>query len=257
MKNERPKISVVINTYNAERFLEKVIRSVLDFDEILVCDMESTDSTIDIAEKHKCRIVTFPKRNHTIVEPARDFAIHSAANEWVLVVDADEIVTAELKEYLYHRAAEPHCPAGFYIPRRNRFIGRKTHSSPDYQLRFFKKSLTVWPNQIHSVPQINGEVEKIKSSWKSNVCLDHLADSTVYEVIEKLNRYTCCELDKKGRNFSACAIIYRPLWTFLRTYFMQGGFRDGTRGVIRCMLRAFYQVALVAKILEHKMEADA
>ena len=94
-------ISVVINTYNAELHLEKVLDAVKDFDEIVVCDMESTDSTLAIAKKHGCRITTFPKGNITIVEPARNFAIQQATHEWVLVVDADEVITPQLREYLY------------------------------------------------------------------------------------------------------------------------------------------------------------
>ena len=86
-------ISVVINTYNAEEHLEKVVKAVQDFDEVLVCDMESTDHTVEIARRMGCRVVTFPKAHHTIVEPARNFAIQSATSPWVLVVDADGIYT--------------------------------------------------------------------------------------------------------------------------------------------------------------------
>ena len=96
-------ISVVINTYNAEKHLSQVLDAVKDFDEVVVCDMESTDNTIGIAREYGCRIVTFPKGNITIVEPARNFAIHQAKHEWVLVVDADEVITPELREYLYNR----------------------------------------------------------------------------------------------------------------------------------------------------------
>ena len=89
--NEEKKISVVINTYNAEQHLQRVLDAVKDFDEVLVCDMESTDSTLEIAQKNGCRIVTFPKADHKSAEPARTFAIQSASSPWVLVVDADEM----------------------------------------------------------------------------------------------------------------------------------------------------------------------
>ena len=87
--SDKNKISVVINTYNAETFLQEVIDAVKDFDEVLICDMESTDRTLDIARQNGCRIVTFPKANHKSAEPARTFAIQSASSDWVLVVDAD------------------------------------------------------------------------------------------------------------------------------------------------------------------------
>ena len=81
--NDENKISVVINTYNAERDLAQVLEAVKNFDEVLICDMESTDSTLDIARQYGCRIVTFPKANHKSAEPARTFAIQSAAYPWV------------------------------------------------------------------------------------------------------------------------------------------------------------------------------
>ena len=97
MKEEN-KISVVINTYNAEKHLQRVIDAVRTFDEVLICDMESTDSTLDIARMNGCKIVTFPKGEHKSAEPARTFAIQSASCPWVLVVDADEIITPELHD---------------------------------------------------------------------------------------------------------------------------------------------------------------
>ena len=92
MNIDNKTISVVINTYNAEEHLREVLDAVKGFDEIVVCDMESTDSTTDIARRYGCKIVTFPKAGHKSAEPARTFAIQSASSEWVLVVDADEII---------------------------------------------------------------------------------------------------------------------------------------------------------------------
>ena len=95
-----PRISVVINTYNAEKHLEKVLDSVKQFDEIVICDMYSTDKTLEIARKYNCRIVYYKKE--PFVEPARNFAIQSASYEWVLLVDADEVISDELRQYLYN-----------------------------------------------------------------------------------------------------------------------------------------------------------
>ena len=132
------KISVVINTYNAEQHLAAVLESVKDFDEVLICDMESTDTTLDIARQYGCRIITFERKQYNIVEPAREYAIHEAKHEWVLVVDADELVTPELKDYLYQHI-ENHGADGLFIPRKNYFMGRFLHCHyPDHILRFFR-----------------------------------------------------------------------------------------------------------------------
>lgn len=116
-------ISVVINTYNAERYLAECLEAVKDFDEIVVCDMESTDRTVEIAQRYGCKIVTYPKGDCVSAEPARTFAIQSASSEWVLVVDSDEIITPELRKYLYERTQADDGVKGLYIARLNKIFG--------------------------------------------------------------------------------------------------------------------------------------
>lgn len=253
---EKVKISVVINTYNAERHLRKVLESVKDFDETVVCDMESTDDTVSIAMAHGCKVVTFVKGNISICEPARNFAIQSASNDWVLVVDADELVTRELREYLYARISEEECPDALYIPRRNMFLGRYAHSSPDYQLRFLRKDKTYWPPVIHRPPVIDGTVRHVPNNLP-NVFLKHLDDACISDRIIKMNNYTNCEVGKrKNKSYGYVSMLSRPLWFFIRTYIVQGGFRDGMRGLIRAYMSGMYQIILMAKIIESKIKDE-
>jgi len=245
-------ISVVINTYNAELHLRKCLEAVKDFDEIVVCDMESTDNTVAIAREYGCKIVTFPKANHTCCEPARQFAVQSATNKWVLVVDADEIITPELREELINRISAPDCPAGFFIPRKNMFMGmyiRDFHY--EYVLRFFIREGSEWPPYIHSLPKIQGRVEKLKAG--NQACMLHLMDETMHEYMEKMNLYTDNEVEKKSdRHYGVWALLWRPAWRFFKKYFLDGSFRMGTRGLIRALLAAYYQFVLVAKIMEKR-----
>lgn len=247
-------ISVVINTYNASQHLAEVLETVKDFDEVLICDMESTDDTLQIAERYGCRIITFPKENHQIVEPARMFAIQSAKSEWVLVVDADELVTPQLKEYLYKIAEQPSAPAGLYIQRQNRIFGEyRKDWSHDYQLRFFRREGTVWPTTIHSVPVVQGEVLRAPAYCS----FLHLADETMEEYVAKMNRYTDYEVIKKAnKNYGVAALLWRPLWRFFRAYILRGGFLMGKRGIISAMLAAEYQFVLVAKIMEKRLRKE-
>lgn len=245
------KISVVINTYNAAQHLDRVLTAVRDFDETLICDMESTDATVEIARKYGCRIVTFPKADHKSAEPARTFAIQCATYPWVLVVDADEIVTPELHDYLYRRLAEADCPAGLYIPRLNRFMLRYTKSiAHDHQLRFFRREGTVWPPYVHTFPIVQGRTEKIPASVK-NVHFIHLADETISDLVRKTNSYTDGELEKRSAMpYGIGALIGRPAWRFFRNYILKLGFRDGLPGLVRAGMDAFYQFVLVAKCIE-------
>lgn len=158
-------ISVVINTYNASCHLQQVLDTVKGFDEVVVCDMESTDDTLDIAKRNGCKIVVFPRGSYQICEPARQTAIDAASCKWVLVVDADELVTPALKQYLYSLIGKENAPLGLYVPRKSRFMGRFMHCFyPDYQLRFFIRKDTVWPAVIHADPIIKGRIEKIPAT---------------------------------------------------------------------------------------------
>lgn len=245
------KISVIINTYNAEKHLEQVLEAVKDFDEIIVCDMESTDSTIEIAQKYQTRIITFPKGEYNIVEPARDFAIQHASCPWVLVVDADEIVTPDLKDYLYSKIKEPNCPSGMYIPRKNYFMGRFMHCHyPDHILRFFKKEGTVWPPIIHVSPIVQGTLYHIPPR-KQELAFIHLANDSVSDIVRKTNQYTLNEIQKKkNKKYSILAFLYRPFFRFFKAYILKGGIRDGKAGFIKSCLEGYYQFIMLAKIIE-------
>lgn len=245
------KISVVINTYNAERHISRVLESLKNFDEIVVCDMESTDSTLDIARQYGCKIVTFPKGDNKICEPARDFAIHSATNEWVLVIDSDELVTDELRSYLYNTISKGKYDYALAIPRINRFLGSEITSTPDYQLRFFKKSKAYWPPVIHARPVIDGKIKKIPA--KKELSLQHLDDSTIADRIKKINIYTDYEIPKRAhKKYGICKMIVRPFWFFLKNFLFGGGFRDGKRGLINAYMAATYQIVLLSKHTESK-----
>lgn len=247
------KISVVINTYNAERYLARVLDSVKGFDEVLVCDMESTDDTLSIAREHGCRIVTFPKGQLHIVEPARNFAIHEARCQWVLVIDADELVTPALHDYLYQHINADHPADGVMIPRLNRLLGRHMRGYyPDYNLRFFRRDVTTWPPVIHAQPQVNGMLFRIPRKHKE-LAIDHLDDRSVRERIEKINLYTEYEIEKRaGRHYGYGAFFYRPLVRFLKCYILKGGFRDGIPGLLFAWLEAVQQFVILAKLYEHQ-----
>lgn len=247
------RISVVINTYNAEEHLERVLQSVDGFDEIVVCDMESTDKTIDIAQKHGCKIINFPKGDISIVEPARQFAIDAASNPWVLVVDADELITPELKNYLYSIIQKADCPDGISIPRKNYFMGRFMHSTyPDYILRFFKKEKTHWPPIIHTSPIVEGITQKIPRSEKDKAFI-HLANDTITDIIRKNNTYSNYEVIRRSnKKYGVAHLFFRPAFRIFKAYILKGGWKDGVPGLIYALLMGIYQFTIVAKIIEKR-----
>lgn len=246
------KISVVINTYNAEKFLRQVLDSVQGFDEVLLCDMESTDRTLDIARQYGCKIVVFPKGDITIVEPARQFALNAATNPWVLVIDADELVTPALRDYLYRFIQEKR-GEGLWIPRKNYYMGHFMHCHyPDYLLRFFIKEGAQWPPFVHAVPQVQGRLLRIPQH-RQDLALIHLANDSTAAIVQKINQYTEKEVEKKAhKNYGWGALLFRPFFRFFKAYVLKGGFRDGKAGFLRASLDACYQITMLAKIIEKR-----
>ena len=246
-------ISVVINTYNASKYLAQVLDAVKNFDEIVVCDMESTDNTVDIAREHGCKIVTFPKANHKSAEPARTFAIQSATSDWVLVVDADEVVSESLRSYLYDFIKDPGKIRGLYIPRKNYTMKVFLPSSyPDYQLRFFIKEGTTWPPYVHTFPKVQGALDYIPKSRK-DCAFDHLDDSTRAS-INRLNNYTDNEVEKHaGQKVTLFKLFASPMIRFIKQYFIKGGIFYGIPGYIDAFRSAQYKFTVLCKLYEKQI----
>ncbi len=248
----KPKVSVVINTYNAEKHLQTVLETVKDFDEIVVCDMHSTDRTISIAEQYGCKIIYHEKFPY--VEPARNAAIAAANNDWVLVIDADETVPPALKEELY-TIAEKNEVGGVYIPFKNYFIDRFMHSAyPDFKLRFFKKEGSYWPPDIHSTPGVEGRVIKLPRNRK-DLASEHLANDSVSAVLAKNNNYSTQDMKKKlprNRKVTWLRLLFSPFFRFFKCYILKKGFLDGKRGFIFAVLKAQYKFSCLAKLYEYQ-----
>lgn len=242
----RPRISAVMNTYNAERYLEDVLRSLRGFDEIVVVDMHSTDRTREIAAAHGARIVDFERCG--ICEPARNAAIQAATSPWVLIVDADEVVPGRLRDYLYEVAARADAPAALRIPRRNNFMGRELHSLyPDYVTRFARRDAIDWPPVIHAQPVVSGDVKSIPTS-RRDLAIIHLEENTINSRMEKASRYAEKEVERRGkRRYSAAAYAVKPLGRFVRSYFLKGGWRDGRPGLVWALLEAHYKLTTLLR----------
>lgn len=246
-------ISVVINTYNASKYLARVLDTVKGFDEVVVCDMESTDDTVAIAKEHNCIVVTFPKAEHKSAEPARTFAIQSAKSDWVLVVDADELVSEALRSYLYNFIKNPGEVRGLYIPRINYTMNVFLPSSyPDYQLRFFIKEGTVWPPYVHTFPTVQGALDYIPKKRK-DCALDHLDDST-HANLNRLNNYTDNEVEKRaGMKVTLFKLIASPMVRFVKQYFLKGGIFYGIPGYVQACRSAQYKFITLCKLYEKQI----
>lgn len=252
----KPRITAIVHTLNAERHLSLVLEALKGFDEVLVVDNESTDRTPEIARSHGARLLSRPKGPLGCVEEHRQFGIDNATGEWILEVDADEIVPTALRNYLYdHIEAHPE-PHGLLMPIRNYFMGRWMRCYyPDYILRFFSREGTRWPARLHSRPEPQGPLLRIDRR-RTDLAFIHLANETVEQSITKMNRYTGIETHRRRNRFSPWQMLMAPAFRFFKSYVLKGGWREGWPGFIHAVHDGIYRFYILAKLTEERYNAD-
>lgn len=246
------KISVVINTWNEEKNLPRALGSAYKLaDEIIVVDMHSSDKTVEIAGRAGAKVYFHKPTGY--VEPARNFALRQAQGEYIFVLDADEEIPPSLVVKL--RQLVEKGQADFYrIPRKNIIFGKVLKHSrwwPDYNIRFFKKGSVEWSEVIHSVPITRGQGQDLAAQEKYAIV--HHNYATVGQYIERMARYTDIQakgLVKGGYKFSWQDLARKPLAEFLSRFFAGEGWRDGGHGLLLCLLQAFSELVVYAKVWE-------
>ncbi len=262
-------ISVIIHTKNSEKTLADTLLSVQWAKEIIVMDMHSTDTTVAIAKSYKAQIFYFDDVGY--VEPARNAAISKATQEWICIVDSDEVIPDLLAQKLQALASNDATADAYFIARKNRVFGGWLRSAgwwPDYQLRFFRKGSVVWSDAIHSSPAIDGSVDYLPES--EELALDHNNYPTIESFIERLNRYTSHEVvtrlekaakqtTKSGKKGDLAPITEQTLLTSWKNelfsrLFKLGGIDAGVRGVGVSWLQAMYELVVQLKIWEDQQK---
>ncbi len=252
------KISVIIHTYNNEKIIAECLEAVKDFDEIIICDMYSSDKTLEIAKKYNCKIVMHEKTE--IVEPARNFAISQASNEWVLIVDSDEIISEELKNYLFNFVKSNTKYSAIKFPRINYYWNIALEMQyPDYIIRFAKKSDIFWPKEIHSQPKISGEIYTIPKEER-NLAFIHYRHSSPTDYIATMNKYTDQEVQKfinsnKKKPFMPIA-IWKSFFLIIEKFILKKGYKNGIDGLIISILFGFYKFLTYTKYYVYLNEKE-
>lgn len=244
------KLTVVINTLNEEKNIKRAISSVKSIaDEIVVVDMMSGDRTKEIAKEMGA--VVYDHEPVGYVEPARNFAISKASNDWVFILDADEEIPSELGKKI-KQIIQDGKGDYFRIPRKNINFGKWIKHSrwwPDYNIRFFKKGCVSWNEVIHSVPMTTGQGIELEA--EERYAIVHHNYSDINEYIERLNRYTDVQskfLQKKGYKFVWKDLISKPVGEFLGRYFSGEGYKDGLHGFALSVLQGFSEFVTYLKV---------
>lgn len=228
--NSREKLSVIIPVYNEEHNMREVLESVSFADEIMVVDSFSTDKTLEIAKEYTSFII---QREFQYAASQKNWAIPQATHEWILLVDADERVTPELKNEVLEILKNPpkDTTVAYWIYRMNHFMGRRIRYSGwqnDKVIRLFKKSKCVYEDKlVHEEIIADGKVAFLKNRLSHNTYI------SINEHIEKLNKYAAWQVDdydKKTGKLTPYHFFLKPFWRFFKHYFIKGGFRDGVPG---------------------------
>ncbi|HEX6940313.1 MAG TPA: glycosyltransferase family 2 protein [Longimicrobiales bacterium] len=250
------RISVVINTLNEERNLPFALASVRPWaDEIVVVDMHSDDRTVEIARAHGANVFLHERRE--FVEPARAYAVAQATGDWILVLDADELVPEPLSRTLRAIARDDAADV-VVLPRLNHLLGapmRYTGWGPhqDRHPRFFRRGHFRPTDLIHGSPPPQEGARVLHLAYEPGHAIVHFNYVDTAHFLDKLNRYTSIEARQaaeRGERAAGPRTLARAARVFLRRYVRQQGYRDGWRGLYLSLLMALYRVATDAKLKE-------
>jgi glycosyltransferase involved in cell wall biosynthesis len=242
-------LSVVVLTKNEERNIQRCLESIAGWaNEIVVVDDESTDRTVDIASKYTDKIII---RKMDIEGRHRNFAYGQAKNLWVLSLDADEVVTEELKEEIKDVLSKHTRYNGFTIPRRN-FIGdywvRYGGWYPSPQLKLFRKDKFRYEEVgVHPRAFMDDPCGHLKSD------IIHYSYQNIEDFLNKLNNQTTREAQKwfsQDKPMHLGRFLWRTIDRFMRTYIGRKGYKDGFAGFVVAFNAGLYQFISYLKYKE-------
>jgi glycosyltransferase involved in cell wall biosynthesis len=276
-------VSVIVPVKNEADNLRRCLPALSWANEVFLVDSQSTDETAQVAAAHGASVVqfyfngSFPKKKNWALENL------PLSHEWVLIVDADEVVVPELADEIARRT-EADDADGFYINMKYYFLGRRIRHcgySEAWNLRLFKRvsgryermpgaeNSEAGDNEVHEHVELKGRAKRLVHE------LDHHAYPTVSVWLEKHNRYAAWEAEMYerflrlpvprsiGRGKQIKRLLkklylrmpLRPLVRFVYAYVLRLGFLDGMPGLAFCTLLAFYDFLCWAKLYERNLAA--
>jgi glycosyltransferase involved in cell wall biosynthesis len=288
------KVSVVILTLNEEKNLHDCLETVKWADEIIIVDSFSTDKTVEIAKKFKCKV--FQKKFDGFGQ-LKNYAISQTSHNWVLNLDADERITETLRKEIEEVLKDPKFD-GYYFPRKS-YVGkrwiRRAGQYPSYQLRLFRKDKGSFENSVvHERARVAGTTGHMKNylihynfrSWSDYIIdMNRVSSLEAKEMLKKkfvwfypfkkvrefFREYS--KLRKNGNSRKVSYVLarkvlmdyeikwllpFRFITTFIRMYVFQQGFRDGVYGFIWCYFVSMHKLVKLYKYyeLKHGLEIE-
>jgi len=235
---DQNKLTALIITYNEIGYIENCIDSVRFADEIIVVDSYSTDGTYE----HLCadpdvKVIQHPFENFT---QQKSYALSQATYDWVLFLDADEVVTEPLREEIRETVQSDDTHVAYWFYRKFMFGASPLHFSgwqTDKNYRLFRKSRARFSDRklVHETLEIEGSYGILENR------LIHYCYKNYQDYRDKMLHYgrlKALEDFYRERNFSYLLMFAKPTWKFVHHYLLRLGFLDGQKGITICYLNA-------------------
>ncbi|NIM19427.1 MAG: glycosyltransferase [Candidatus Latescibacteria bacterium] len=247
---ELKNISVIVTAYNEEKNIRRCLEALDGFGEVIVVDSFSSDRTVEIAREFP---TTIYRRPYPSAARQKNWAIARAKNDWVLVVDADETLSRQLRSEIQELDSSRLPNKGFWIRRNSEYLGKKIHHcgwQRDKVLRLFRKTFGIYnEREVHEEVSLDGDAGILEST------LHHFPYSDVEHHFRKINDYSSRGakdyIERGGRHPILNAVLHPP-FRFLRMYALQGGILDGVQGFVLCLLSSYGVFLKYAKAWEYQ-----
>jgi glycosyltransferase involved in cell wall biosynthesis len=240
-------LSVFVTTYNNARTLGACLESVKWADEIILLDSFSGDATLEIAQRYGCVI-----HQHTFLGygAQKQSALEKTTHRWVLLLDADEMLTPESQAEIRALLAAGPSADGYTLPRQEQMFWRMgdPRARMNHFLRLFDKTkgrISTMP--IHAAPQVQGRIERLRHPFF------HFGETSIHIKVEKVNGYSTglvADKQAKGTHPNPWVMLLYPPLAFVRNYLFKGNYRNGWAGFIAAVIMAFYAFMKYAKLYE-------
>ncbi len=222
-------LTVIIAAKNEAQHIRACVDSVSFADEILVLDSGSSDDTVAQARSAGATVHITDWNGYG---PQQQRGIQLAKSDWVLSLDADELISDALREEILKTIGQAKLD-GYCLPRHSSFCGvfiEHCGWRPDYTLRLVRRQLAGFTDDfLHAHMTVNGEIGHLQSP------IIHYSYEDLDDVLEKLNRYSrgaAHDMQTRERSSTLTKAYMKGLWSFIRTYFLKQGFRDGRMGLV-------------------------
>lgn len=222
-------LSVSIISFNEEENIERTLASIADIaSEIIIVDSFSKDRTVEIAKNFGANVFLEEWKGHI---SQKNSALEKCTQKWILALDCDEVVTSKLKSSVVE-AIQKDEKIGYYLNRKTYYLGKLLNCAwrPDWKLRLVRRDCNPrWEGlDPHDTLKASCPTTKLKGvllhySYKN---LKHHFEKAIYYADLSAQTY-----QRLGRKFHLHNLLFNPVFSFVKLYFIDFGFLDGIRGL--------------------------